>query len=184
MTFLRRAYALSIIPIISIGLALLLGSILIIVSSVIQGKLNLMLPIVAYESLLQGATGFSFLDVKGDTITFAISIDPAKAARALTNTMQASAPLVLTGLAVGLGFKGGLFNIGGTGRCWSAASRRRSSVRSRAAGPDRGHDRGRRRPRRRGLRVHPGFLKAFTGAHEVVVTIMLNSLAAIAIVGL
>ena len=30
----------------------------------------------------------------------------------------------------------------------------------------------------------PGFLKAFTGAHEVVTTIMLNSLAAFAIVGL
>src|SRR6476619_6525095 len=101
MTLLRRFYALSIVPIISI---------------VIQGKLNLMLPIVAYESLLQGATGFSFLDVKGSTITFAISVDPEKAARALTNTMQASAPLVLTGLAVGLGFKGGLFNIGGTGQ--------------------------------------------------------------------
>src|SRR6476646_3645184 len=112
MTLLRRFYALSIVPIISIVLALLLGSVLIIISSVIQGKLNLMLPIVAYESLLQGATGFSFLDVKGSTISF----DPEKAARALTNTMQASAPLVLTGLAVGLGFKGGLFNIGGTGQ--------------------------------------------------------------------
>ena len=78
-----------------------------------------MLPIVAYESLLQGATGFSFLDVKGDTITLAISRTssiPEKAARASTNTMQTSAPLVLTGLAVGLGFKGGLFNIGGTGQ--------------------------------------------------------------------
>ena len=187
MTLLRRFYALSIVPIISIVLALLLGAVLIIISSVIQGKLNLMLPIVAYESLLQGATGFSFLDVKGDTITFAISVDPEKAARALTNTMQASAPLVLTGLAVGLGFKGGLFNIGGTGQVLVGgftAALVGAAVAEQpvpiavtiavTAGALGGAAYG----------FIPGFLKAFTGAHEVVVTIMLNSLAAIAIVGL
>jgi len=187
MTLLRRFYALSIIPIISIVLALLLGSVLIIISSVIQGKLNLMLPIVAYESLLQGATGFSFLDVKGSTITFAISIDPEKAARALTNTMQASAPLVLTGLAVGLGFKGGLFNIGGTGQVLVGgfiAALVGGAVATQpvpiavtiavTAGALGGAAYG----------FIPGFLKAFTGAHEVVVTIMLNSLAAVVIVGL
>ena len=187
MTLVRRFYALSIVPIISIVLALLLGAVLIIISSVIQGKLNLMLPIVAYESLLQGATGFSFLDVKGDTITFAISVDPEKAARALTNTMQASAPLVLTGLAVGLGFKGGLFNIGGTGQVLVGgftAALVGAAVAEQpvpiavtiavAAGALGGAAYG----------FIPGFLKAFTGAHEVVVTIMLNSLAAIAIVGL
>src|SRR3954451_11533090 len=187
MTFVRKAYPISIIPIISIILALLVGSILIILSSVIQGKLNLMLPIVAYESLLQGATGFSFLDVKGNTITFAISVDPAKAARALTNTMQAAAPLVLTGLAVGLGFKGGLFNIGGTGQVLVGgfiAALVGGAVATQpvpvavtiavTAGALGGAAYG----------FIPGFLKAFTGAHEVVVTIMLNSLAAIVIVGL
>ena len=187
MTLLRRFYALSIVPIISIVLALLLGSVLIIISSVIQGKLNLMLPIVAYESLLQGATGFSFLDVKGSTITFAISVDPEKAARALTNTMQASAPLVLTGLAVGLGFKGGLFNIGGTGQVLVGgfiAALVGGAVATQpvpvavtiavTAGALGGAAYG----------FIPGFLKAFTGAHEVVVTIMLNSLAAVVIVGL
>ena len=187
MTLLRRFYALSIVPIISIVLALLLGAVLIILSSVIQGKLNLLLPVVAYESLLQGATGFSFLDVKGSTITFAISVDPEKAARALTNTMQASAPLVLTGLAVGLGFKGGLFNIGGTGQVLvggfvaalvgGAVAQLPVPVAvtiAVTAGALGGAAYG----------FIPGFLKAFTGAHEVVVTIMLNSLAAIVIVGL
>jgi len=187
MTLLRRFYALSIVPIISIVLALLLGAVLIILSSVIQGKLNLLLPVVAYESLLQGATGFSFLDVKGSSVTFAISIDPAKAARALTNTMQASAPLVLTGLAVGLGFKGGLFNIGGTGQVLVGgfiAALVGGAVATQpvpvavtiavTAGALGGAAYG----------FIPGFLKAFTGAHEVVVTIMLNSLAAIVIVGL
>jgi len=187
MTLLRRFYALSIVPIISIVLALLLGAVLIILSSVIQGKLNLLLPVVAYESLLQGATGFSFLDVKGSSVTFAISIDPAKAARALTNTMQAAAPLVLTGLAVGLGFKGGLFNIGGTGQVLVGgfiAALVGGAVATQpvpvavtiavTAGALGGAAYG----------FIPGFLKAFTGAHEVVVTIMLNSLAAIVIVGL
>ncbi|MFL5749142.1 MAG: ABC transporter permease [Chloroflexota bacterium] len=187
MTWLRRAYAISIIPIISIVLALLLGSILIIISSVIQGKLNLLLPIVAYESLIQGATGLSFLDVKGSTITFAISVNPERAARALTNTMQASAPLVLTGLAVGLGFKGGLFNIGGTGQVLvggftaalvgAAVSQLPVPIAvtiAVVAGALGGAAYG----------FIPGFLKAYTGAHEVVVTIMLNSLAAVVIVGL
>ncbi|MFL5726463.1 MAG: ABC transporter permease [Chloroflexota bacterium] len=187
MTLLRRAYAISIIPIISIVLALLLGSILIIISSVIQGKLNLLLPIVAYESLIQGATGLSFLDVKGSTITFAISVNPERAARALTNTMQASAPLVLTGLAVGLGFKGGLFNIGGTGQVLvggftaalvgAAVSQLPVPIAvtiAVVAGALGGAAYG----------FIPGFLKAYTGAHEVVVTIMLNSLAAVVIVGL
>jgi len=187
MTLLRRFYALSIVPIISIVLALLLGAVLIILSSVIQGKLNLLLPVVAYESLLQGATGFSFLDVKGSSVTFVISIDPEKAARALTNTMQASAPLVLTGLAVGLGFKGGLFNIGGTGQVLVGgfiAALVGGAVATQpvpvavtiavTAGALGGAAYG----------FIPGFLKAFTGAHEVVVTIMLNSLAAIVIVGL
>jgi general nucleoside transport system permease protein len=187
MTFLRRAYAISIIPIISILLALLLGSILILISSIIQGKLNWALPLVAYESLIQGATGFSFLNVKGQTITFAISINPDQAARALTNTMQAAGPLVLTGLAVGLGFKGGLFNIGGTGQVLVGgfmAALVGGAVATQpaviavtvavAAGALGGAFYG----------FIPGFLKAFTGAHEVVVTIMLNSLAAFVIVGL
>ena len=52
----------------------------------------------------------------GGAITFTLSINPDQAARALTNTLAAASPLVLTGLAVGVGFKAGLFNIGGTGQ--------------------------------------------------------------------
>ena len=105
------------IPLVSIVLALLLGSILIILSSLATEKsLNLLLPLVAYESLLQGATGLSFIDVTGGTITFALSINPDQAGRALTNTHGRGEPALLTGLAVGVGFKAGLFNIGGTGQ--------------------------------------------------------------------
>ena len=187
MSFVRRAYAISIVPIIAIFLALLLGSVLIIISSVIQGKLNVALPLVAYESLFQGATGISFLDVKGQTITFAFTFDPERSYRALSATMQAAAPLVLTGLAVGVGFKGGLFNIGGTGQVLvggftaalvgAAVATQPAPIAitiAVAAGALGGALYG----------FIPGALKAFTGAHEVVVTIMLNSLAAFVIVGL
>ena len=120
-----------------------MGSLLIIASSLITEKgINLMLPIVAYESLFQGATGISFIDVAGRAITFNPSINPDQAERAITNTLAAASPLVLTGLAVGVGFKAGLFNIGGPGSgprgrvrrrdrsaAWSPINRRRSRSR-------------------------------------------------------
>jgi simple sugar transport system permease protein len=188
MAALRRFWSLAAIPIISILLALLLGSILIIISSLATEKqLNLMLPVVAYESLLQGATGLSFLDVNGHTITFALSLNPDQAARALTSTFAAAGPLVLTGLSVGLGFKAGLFNIGGTGQVLVGgfvAALAGAIVAGQPApiavpiailaGAFGGAIYG----------FIPGALKAFTGAHEVVSTIMLNSLAAFVIVGL
>jgi simple sugar transport system permease protein len=188
MVALRRFWALAAIPIVSILLALLLGSVLIIASSLATEKqLNLMLPLVAYESLLQGATGLSFLDVAGRTITVSLSINPDQAARALTSTFAAAGPLVLTGLSVGLGFKAGLFNIGGTGQVLVGgfiAALAGAIVAGEPApvavtiailaGALGGAVYG----------FIPGALKAFTGAHEVVSTIMLNSLAAFVIVGL
>jgi simple sugar transport system permease protein len=188
MAAVRRFWTLAAIPIVSILLALLLGSVLIIASSLATEKqLNLMLPLVAYESLLQGATGLSFLDVTGRTITLAFSINPDQAARALTSTFAAAGPLVLTGLSVGLGFKAGLFNIGGTGQVLVGgfiAALAGALVAGQPAplavtiailaGALGGAVYG----------FIPGALKAFTGAHEVVSTIMLNSVAAFVIVGL
>jgi ABC-type uncharacterized transport system permease subunit len=188
MAMLRRFWALAAVPIVSILLALLVGSVLIILSSLATEKqLNLMLPFVAYESLLQGATGLSFLDVTGRTISVAFSINPDQAARALTSTFAAASPLVLTGLAVGVGFKAGLFNIGGTGQvlvggfvaALVGAGMAQQPVPVAVtvailAGALGGAVYG----------FIPGALKAFTGAHEVVSTIMLNSLAAFIIVGL
>jgi ABC-type uncharacterized transport system permease subunit len=188
VTFIRRAWRLSIVPIASILLALFLGSVLIVASSpVSQGELDFGLPLAAYESLFEGATGFSFLDADGGALSFAVSVDGERAARALTNTIVAAAPLVLTGLAVGFGFKGGLFNIGGTGQVLVGGF---SAALVGAAVAD--------QPVPVAVTVAviagalggaiygfiPGALKAFTGAHEVVVTIMLNSLASFAIVGL
>ena len=188
MNVIRQAWSLSVIPLVSILLALLVGSIIIIASSpASQGALDLLLPLTAYESLLEGATGFSFLDVDDGVKTFAVSIDGERAIRSLTNTLAAAGPLVLTGLAVGVGFKAGLFNIGGTGQVLVggfAAALAGAAVADQPgpvavtvailAGALGGGIYG----------FIPGALKALTGAHEVVVTIMLNSLAAFAIVGL
>jgi simple sugar transport system permease protein len=186
MTLLRRFYALSIIPIVAILLALLCGAILIILTSpASHGSLDFLLPIKAYEALLEGATGISFLDTDGDTTTLAISLIPS--AQALTNTLVRASPLILTGLAVGLGFKAGLFNIGGNGQVLVGAFFAALTGAALAQQPV---------PIALTVAVLagaiggalygfiPGALKAFTGAHEVVVTIMLNSLAAFAIVGL
>ncbi len=188
MAMLRSVWALAAVPVVSIFLALLLGSILIILSSLAtEGAINLLLPLVAYESLLQGATGLSFIDVDGGAISFALSINPEQAGRAVTNTLAAAGPLVLTGLAVGVGFKAGLFNIGGTGQVLvggfvaglvgGAVAQQPAPIAVTIAILAGGL----------GGAIYgfiPGALKAFTGAHEVVSTIMLNSLAAFVIVGL
>ncbi len=188
MAMLRRIWYVTAIPLLAIFLALLLGSLLIIASSIVtEGSINLLLPLVAYEALLQGATGLSFIDVANGVITVNFSIDPEQASRALTNTMAAASPLALTGLAVGVGFKAGLFNIGGTGQVLvggffaglvgAAVAQQPVPIAFTVAvlaGAFGGALYG----------FIPGALKAFTGAHEVVSTIMLNSLAAFVIVGL
>ena len=189
MTELRRFWSLAVIPVISILLALLVGSLLIIASSLATGQsLDVLLPLVAYESLFEGATGLSFIDVgAARELSLAFSIDPERAQRAVTNTLASATPLVFTGLAVGVGFKAGLFNIGGTGQVLVggfAAALVGGAVADQPipiavtlavlAGALGGAFYG----------FIPGALKAFTGAHEVVSTIMLNSLAAFVIVGL
>lgn len=97
----------------------------------------------------------------------------------LSETLTFAAPLIFTGLAVALAFRGGLFNIGAQGQAIFGAI---------AAGAA-------------GFLLHlpvvihlvvviiaaalggafygfiPGFLKARTGAHEVITTIMLNNIA-------
>ena len=91
MTVLRRFWSLAAIPVACILLALLLGSVLIILSSLATSdQIDFLLPVVAYESLLQGATGLSLLDVTDTGISLAISVDPELAARALTSTIAAA----------------------------------------------------------------------------------------------
>ncbi len=157
-----------VVPALSILLALLVASVLIIASGLVgpEKKVNLLLPLVAYRSLVVGAFG-SF--------------------KGIANMIVAATPLMLTGLAVGVGLKAGLFNIGATGQVllggFTAAL-----VGTQVAGA----------PILIAIPVAllggmlagalagfiPGFLKAYTGAHEVVTTIMLNALAQLTISGL
>ena len=142
-------------------LALVVAALIILVSSVVTtGSIDWALPFVAYAALLQGAFGST---------------------TAILNTILQATPLVLGGLAVGVGFKAGLFNIGGlrpvpAGRDGRGRGRRRPGDRPAA---DRDHP-GARSP---GMLAGaawgwiPGALKAWSGAHEVVTTIMLNSIA-------
>src|SRR5512147_1082812 len=165
----RRSYLGKIVvPLLSILLALLVASILIIVSGLIgpEKKIDLLLPLVAYRSLLVGAFG----NFKG-----------------IANMVVAATPLMLTGLAVGVGLKAGLFNIGATGQVLlggftaalvgvlvASAPPYIAIPLALLGGVLAGALAG----------FIPGFLKAFTGAHEVVTTIMLNAIVQLVVSGL
>jgi len=149
----------ALLPAIAIGLALVFGAVVMILSSPLVQGFDLTLPLTAYQALAVGAFG-SF--------------------NGIVNTLSNAAPLILAGLAVGIGFKAGLFNIGAQGQFLAGAVTATTvavslnnapplvavslSVLAGMAG---------------GLAYGfiPGFLKAFTGAHEVVTTIMLNYVA-------
>jgi ABC-type uncharacterized transport system permease subunit len=105
--------------------------------------------------------------------------NPVSMFRPITETLRLAAPLIMAGLGVALGFRVGLFNVGGTGQLimgllgatWISTrfdlpwglhmilALIVAIVFAAATG---------------GL---VGFLKARTGAHEVIVTIMLNYIA-------
>jgi general nucleoside transport system permease protein len=113
----------------------------------------------AYRALLRGSVG---------------------SLQAISNTLNAATPLILTGLAVAIAFQAGLFNIGGTGQ-FLLGGMAAVAVATRVTGLP-------------GLLTLvlavvagalggalwgfiPGFLRARTGAHEVITTIMLNFVA-------
>ena len=143
----------------------LLIPVLALVTSLALGALVMLLfgddPILAYQGLFQGAFG---------------------SGRAWSSTIRKMIPLILTGLSVAVAFKAGLFNIGASGQFVMG------SVFSVAVGI---HFEG------LPMYIHlpmailagmlggmiwgaiPGFLKVTTGAHEVIVTIMLNYVAAL-----
>jgi ABC-type uncharacterized transport system permease subunit len=144
----------------AVVLALIVGAVALVASSpLVKGYVDLGLPLATYAALVQG----SILSING-----------------LVDTIVNATPLILVGLAVGLGFKAGLFNIGGQGQflMGAAASAAAGAALSQSspviaiplallAGMAAGALYG----------FIPGFLKAFTGAHEVVTTIMLNYVA-------
>ena len=157
---ISRIRAVVLVPALAIVLALMTGAILMIVTSpLVTGELSLVLPLQAYLAMVSGAFG---------------SFD------GLVRTLVNATPLVLAGLAVGIGFKGGLFNIGAQGQFIIGALLSTAVALgvndapplvaipvALLAGMVGGLVWG----------FIPGFLKAYTGAHEVVTTIMLNYIA-------
>ena len=157
---LVRLRSVLLLPAGAIVLALIVGAVVMIASSpLVKGSLDPSLPLAAYWALLRGSVG---------------SID------GIIDTLVRGTPLILVGLAVGLGFKAGLFNIGGQGQFLVGAV-------SAAAVGGALHDATPIVAMSLALLAGtlaglvygfiPGFLKAFTGAHEVVTTIMLNYVA-------
>jgi general nucleoside transport system permease protein len=149
------------LPIVSILLGLLVGAIVILGSELLlpDHQFDWLLPVTAYVALIKGSVG---------------------SVGAIVNTLVETVPLVLAGLSVALGFKAGLFNIGAQGQFLIGAL---GAVTvgvmvadqppviaipiAVAAGIIAGGAWG----------FIPGILKAVSGAHEVVTTIMLNYVA-------
>lgn len=151
MQQVRRTLRAVSVPFAAIVLALVIGAIIL--------RLSGASPLAAYRALLVGAFG------DGD---------------AFGRTLEKSTPLIFSGLAVAFAFKAGLFNIGGQGQLLVGALA--SGVAGFAID---------------GLPaiIHvplalligglvgglygaiPGALKTYTGAHEVITTIMLNFVA-------
>ncbi len=149
--FIRRLLSPLLIPFFAVFTALVIGAIIIQVT----GKDW----VAAYVGLWQGSFG-----------------TPG----AIIDTIVRSTPFIIAGLAVGLGFKAGLFNIGAEGQLYAGATFAVFVGYSIQGIP---------------AIIHiplviiagalggflwgaiPGFLKARTGAHEVINTIMLNYIA-------
>ncbi|MFC5370407.1 ABC transporter permease [Arcanobacterium bovis] len=157
-TALRSGWVVAILAVI---LAFVVGAILIAISGANVGN--------AYYAMFRGAI------FDPGASTFQRQIMP------LTKTAFNAAPLILAGLGLGLGFRAGLFNIGGTGQIvfgaiaaiWVGLNLQLPTgihmivaiLAAMLAG---------------GLYAGiAGVLKAKTGANEVIVTIMLNSIAAL-----
>ncbi len=157
----RAIWAAIAVPLVVIGGSLLLGAIVILLSQLLvpDKAFDPWLWVTAYKALVEGAIGSS---------------------DAIVSTLVNATPLILGGLAVGFGFKAGLFNIGAQGQflvgalgsvivgVWVAEwnpilAIPLATVAGIAAGAAWG--------------FVPGFLKATAGAHEVVSTIMMNYIA-------
>lgn len=127
-----------------------------------------------WSAIVQGYTAlFKGSIYNPDAKSFAVAIRP------FTETLRFSGPLILAALGIGLGFRVGLFNIGGLGQMLAAVAGSSWVAFALPLPPV----------------IHmiaavvvgvlaaalwgsiAGFLKATTGAHEVIVTIMLNYIA-------
>ena len=157
---MRRIVALLILPASALFLALITGAVFIVLSSpLVEGHLDFGLPLKAYGALISG----SLLSPNG-----------------WIDTLVNAGPLMLAGLSVAICFKAGLFNIGAQGQTLIGALSAAAAGAVLAAQPAPIAIIGALLAGLIGGMLYgfiPGALKAFTGAHEVVTTIMLNYVA-------
>lgn len=170
LNLLRKILETLLVPILAVFTALVIGGIIIMITdaSVYRafGTNGLGAGLTAMWRSVSVAYGALFSGSLGD-------------AGAISESLVASTPYIFTGLAVALGFRGGLFNIGGEGQLLVAAGAAvvigysfqlpalihlpLALLGGIVAGGIYG--------------AIPGYLKAKTGAHEVINTIMLNYIA-------
>ncbi len=169
VTLFARAWRIAAVPLAVIVGSLVLGMAVILLSEpLIPGnKFDPWLWVTAYQALIEGSIGRPELWEQGNFDS-------------IISTLVNATPLILGGLAVGFGFKAGLFNIGAQGQflvgalgavivgVWLRdASPLVAIPAATIAGIIGGALWG----------FVPGFLKAVSGAHEVVSTIMMNYIA-------
>lgn len=187
-SLLRRA----LVPVLAVVTALLFGAIFIVLtdienlSKIGEDPAGAILGAIGgvgrgYGAMLSGAFGDPARIVAA--FESGSAKDIATAIRPVTETLVAATPLIFVGLAIAVSFRTGLFNVGGNGQvllgalgATAAAIALQNSglpaflilLASLIAGALAGAAWG----------FIPGFLKARTGAHEVITTIMLNYVAA------
>jgi general nucleoside transport system permease protein len=180
----------AVIPILAIITAFIVGSIFILITdfenlqhlgsdpgAAIGDALGLV--VSAYQAMIVGALGDP--GRIGTALADPTPKNIATAIRPISETLVAASPLIFTGLAVAISFRSGVFNIGVEGQfilgafgatvaaiTISDAPAPVILVVAAIAGTLTGAAWG----------WLPGFLKARTGAHEVITTIMLNYVAA------
>ena len=192
MTRIERLGRAAVVPLLAVFTAFLLGAVVIILTDFTNLSKLGSDPLAAIGGALGGVVagyGAMLAGAFGDPARILAAIqtgavgDIATAIRPLTETLVAATPLILTGLAVAISFRAGMFNIGVDGQLMIGAlgatvaafvlqgAGMPSAVillGSIASGILSGAFWG----------FIPGFLKARTGAHEVITTIMLNYIAA------
>ena len=182
----RRIVDALVVPVLAVFTALLIGAFVIVLSDQEILALWTTDPLKALqESIAAVAEGYGalFSGALGNPQTYLEAfasgdLDQIRAAfNPISESLLAATPLIFTGLAVALGFRAGLFNIGAEGQLYLGAIVATFVGFSITGLP---------------LFIHlplaiaagflggalwgfiPGLLKARTGAHEVIVTIMLN----------
>jgi simple sugar transport system permease protein len=185
----RRAGRVALVPALAVLSGLILGGVLIALTSqevwqafqvsVFQGIATAFVVVFrAYAALLTGAFGNPIRMVAalqaGDPLEIRRAFNP------ILESMVAATPYIFAGLSVALGFRGGLFNIGAEGQIFVGAITATFVGYALTGLP---------------MIIHlplailagalggglwgfiPGWLKARTGAHEVINTIMMNYIA-------